>query len=532
MATKEEYARWITENQDKVGTAEFNTVAKAYQEATMGFSVPERRPEIIDPTANPNPTEGMSGTQKFLAGAGKGMTDLARGVGQLTGLVDQQSIDDSRRRDAALMDTGAGLAGNITGTVAALAPTAFIPGVNTYAGATALGAATGLAQPVATGESRLANTAMGGAFGFAGQGVANGLSRLLRPQTSRAVTELMDEGITPTPGQILGGIPQRVESAMESIPFAGQAITGAKGAVVEEFNEAAINRALGPINKTVSAIGHEGMRQAREAVENSYDDALALLPSVQIDPQFDSAIQQIRGVGQSLIPDRARQFERILDDELVGRIGGQQVIGGDLLHTIESQIKSKARQLLSTQGYDEQQMGAALNGVVGEIRGLAARNSPEAAEALRKADSAYAMLLRLERAAGSQAAREGIFTPTQLGSAVRGMDRSLRKVDIAQGQGLMQDLATNGRTVMGGNLPNSGTADRAMMAAILSGRGSTKELIGMMATGGAYTDIGRKILAAALTKRPEASRVAGQYVRRLAPAAAVGSAELARSLQE
>lgn len=122
MATKEEYARWITENQDKVGTAEFNTVAKAYQEATMGFSVPERRPEIIDPTANPNPTEGMSGTQKFLAGAGKGMTDLARGVGQLTGLVDQQSIDDSRRRDAALMDTGAGLAGNITGTVAALAP--------------------------------------------------------------------------------------------------------------------------------------------------------------------------------------------------------------------------------------------------------------------------------------------------------------------------------------------------------------------------------------------------------------------------
>jgi hypothetical protein len=531
MASPEDYARWITANQDKIGTPEFSTVAKAYQQAKMGFSVPERRPEIIDPSANANPTDGMSGTQKFLAGVGKGMTDVARGVGQLVGLTDRDAVDETKRRDAPLMATGAGLAGNVAGTVAAYAPLAFIPGANSYAGATAIGAATGLMQPVGADDSRLTNTAVGGVSGFAGQALANGLSRVLNPQTSKAVTDLMDEGITPTPGQILGGIPQKVESALESVPFAGQAITGAKGAVVEEFNEAAINRALGPINKTVSAIGHEGMRQAREAVENSYDDALALLPQVQIDPQFDTAVQQIRSVGQSLIPDRARQFDKIIDDEIIGRIGGQQIIDGDLLHTIESQVKSKARQLLGTQGYDEQQMGAALSDIVGEIRGLAARNSPEAAEALKKADAAYAMLLRLERAAGSQGAPQGIFTPTQLGSAVRGMDRSLRKVDIAQGEGLMQDLATNGRQVLGGNLPNSGTADRAMMAAVLSGRGSAKDLVGMAVTGGMYTDVGRKALAAALTKRPEVSRTAGQYARRLAPAAAVGSAELVQALR-
>lgn len=527
MAAAEDYARWITANQDKVGTPEFETVARAYQQAKAAAP----RPEIIDPSANPNPTDGMSGMQKYRAGIGMGLTRLARGAGQLVGLVDQQSVDEAKRRDTPLRETGAGLAGDITGTIAGLYPASRIPGVNSYAGAAALGAATGLMQPVASDESRLTNTLVGGASGLAGQALANGLSRMLNPQTSKAVTELMDEGVTPTPGQILGGMPQKVESAMESIPFAGQAITGAKGAVVDEFNQAAINRALGPINKTVSAIGHEGMRQAREAVENSYDDALALLPNVQIDPQFDSAIQQIRSVGSSLIPDRARQFEKILDDELVGRIGGQTQITGDLLHTIESQIKSKARQLLSTQGYDEQQMGTALNEVAKQVRELGARNSPEAAEALKKADAAFAMLVRLERAAGSQAAKEGIFTPTQLGSAVRGMDSSLRKVNIAQGEGLMQDLATNGRTVLGGNLPNSGTADRAAMMAILSGRGSPSDIAGMVATGGMYTDTGRKLLAAALTKRSPNTRAAGEFVRRLAPPAAVGSAELAQALR-
>lgn len=521
MASPEDYARWITENQDKIGTPEFQTVVAAYQQAKAA-----PRPEVID-NMSADPTQGMSRTDKFLAGAGKGMTDVARGVGQVLGLVDQQAIDDAKRRDAPLMDSGAGMAGNITGAVAATYPLARIPGANTLAGAALIGTASGALEPVASDESRLAKTLMGGAAGLGGEAIARGLSRVLSPRTAPAVRQLMDEGVTPTPGGILGGIPQKMESAMESWPIAGQAITGAKAAVTEEFNGAAINRALSPIGQRVTSIGHEGMRQAREAVEQSYDDALSLLPTVQIDAPFAMAINRTRQAAQSLIPDRARQLEKILDDEVAGRIAGSQQISGDLLHTIESQVKRKASQLLKTQGYDEQQMGAALSDLVTEIRALAARSSPEAADALKKSDAAYAMLLRLERAAGSQGAPQGVFTPTQLGSAVRGMDNSLRKVNIAQGEGLMQDLATSGREVLGGNLPNSGTTDRALMAALMSGRGSIKDVAGLLATGGLYSDPGRKLLAAALARRPEASRVAGQYVRRLSPAAALTGAQIA-----
>jgi hypothetical protein len=94
----------------------------------------------------------MSGTDLFLAGAGNGMTDLARGTGQLLGLVDQQSIKEAADRDRALVGTTAGKAGDFVGSMAALLPAAFVPGTNTLAGSAAIGGLTGLLTPVAEGS--------------------------------------------------------------------------------------------------------------------------------------------------------------------------------------------------------------------------------------------------------------------------------------------------------------------------------------------------------------------------------------------
>jgi len=43
-----------------------------------------------------DPTEGMSTSEKFLAGVGKAMTDAGRGVGQMVGLVSQDEIDEAK----------------------------------------------------------------------------------------------------------------------------------------------------------------------------------------------------------------------------------------------------------------------------------------------------------------------------------------------------------------------------------------------------------------------------------------------------
>lgn len=113
----------------------------------------------------------QSGFQNFLAGAGKATYDLARGAGQYLGLESRADVAQSRAQDAPLMQTGAGRAGMIAGTVADMLPTAFIPGANTMLGAAAIGAGSGALQPSASTGETLANTGLGGLAGPVGVGV-------------------------------------------------------------------------------------------------------------------------------------------------------------------------------------------------------------------------------------------------------------------------------------------------------------------------------------------------------------------------
>jgi hypothetical protein len=121
--------------------------------------------------------DGMSDYQKVAAGAGKAVYDLARGAGQITGLVDQKDIDDAKRLDAPLMNTGAGTLGNISGNILSSVPAAFVPGANTAVGASLIGAGMGALQPTSAGDSRLLNTAVGAGAGLAGYGLGKGLNK-------------------------------------------------------------------------------------------------------------------------------------------------------------------------------------------------------------------------------------------------------------------------------------------------------------------------------------------------------------------
>lgn len=116
-----------------------------------------------------NALDEMGAGSKFLAGAGKSFADIGRSVRQMVGAGDQQEINDARKSDAALMGTGAGLAGNVTGTLAAALPTLAIPGANSVAGAAAIGGVMGALQPTIEGESRLRNVATGAALGGGAQ---------------------------------------------------------------------------------------------------------------------------------------------------------------------------------------------------------------------------------------------------------------------------------------------------------------------------------------------------------------------------
>lgn len=139
------------------------------QAAQAAFS--QKQAKAPAPQETYDPTEGMSGTDKFLAGAGKAFADVGRGVRQYLpqaiGGLSGEDIAEARRLDQPLMATGAGMAGNVAGNVAAALPVALVPGANTVAGSGLAGAAYGALQPGVDAAERFKNIAIGGAAGAA-----------------------------------------------------------------------------------------------------------------------------------------------------------------------------------------------------------------------------------------------------------------------------------------------------------------------------------------------------------------------------
>lgn len=145
-----------------------------------------RNPPPVEPP--PNPTEGMSRTQRVLANIGAGMADLGLGARQLytdiTGTPEEQAaiqreVDEKRKRDEMLAESTTG--GSLLQMTGNVAPTLAIP-VGTFArGATALPRALGLmssSAPARLGTGALvADAALGGATLSAVDPVATGESR-------------------------------------------------------------------------------------------------------------------------------------------------------------------------------------------------------------------------------------------------------------------------------------------------------------------------------------------------------------------
>src|SRR5690606_30528084 len=106
--------------------------------------------------------------------------------------------------------------------------------------------------------------------------VTAALSRVIQPKTSADVRALMSEGVTPTPGQILGKGWRTAEEKLKSVPLLGSAIRGAEQRSIEQFNRAAVNRSLAPIGKELpkGVVGREAIEFANEQLSKAYDDVI------------------------------------------------------------------------------------------------------------------------------------------------------------------------------------------------------------------------------------------------------------------
>lgn len=423
------------------------------------------------PEVKYDPTEGMSGLDKFRAGMGKTFYDVGRGVGQLIGTYSEKDATDAKKRDAALMNTGAGVAGNIAGGVALAAPTALIPGANTVTGAALVGAGMGAIQPVAEGDSRFSNTALGAAGGAIGQGVANGLGKLvspvktaLTPEQQRLAQAALNEGIPLNAADLTGSKAlSMTNSVLSNLPFTGGAEAAREAAKKTAFTKAVMAKA----GATTDNAAPDTLKSLMDARGQTIGN-IAKRSTVNMDNALLSDLGNAQAqYSKVLDPNQAAIINRNLDELLNygATIPGETYqstrgVMGRLQQNIDPNVKQAAGQIK-----------AALDAAAG--RSLPAADNA----AWQEARQQYATLKTVSKAMESSAGNSGDIPASQLRTAVK----QANPYTFPRGDGQLNDLARIGEQFVRDKNPNSGTAQRLFIQNLLTG-GAT----GAVAGGAAY----------------------------------------------
>lgn len=438
----------------------------------------------------PDPTEGMSGLDKFRAGFGKAFADVGRGVGQLVGAVDRNDVTEARRLDAPLMRSGSATAGNFLGNVSALVPAAFVPGANTLAGATAIGGLTGLAQPSASTGETLSNIGFGGLGGLAGQAAANSIGRMAaqrgsdltlgQQQAARAGEAL---GMRLTPGKASGSQAlQKLEMALESNPMTSPGFDA-----IKQGNQRALNRAAAQaIGENADELSSPVLSRALGRMENVFDAVKDKTP-VPLDPvavgrrlNAISANSEGQLMGNATLESNGL-WQRL--DDFVNNRGGAT---REQLRSLSSNLGKAARSNMTSQNGDRA-LGQALFEAQEVVEdAIAGSLSAAQRQAYNEARNQYRNLMTLTARTTITNPSSGDVSGRSLATALMQRDRggftfggnSSPMYDAARFVQAFPDI-----------VGNSGTATRSM--------GATDWLTGLPARAATSVYLSRPVMAAA-----------------------------------
>lgn len=427
-------------------------------------------------------------------------------------------------------DAGIDLA-RIGGNVAATLPAAMALPAGTGVVGTAIagagqGAALSAVQPVTSGDfadEKKQQMEMGGIIGAVTGPLGYVVGRALSPRLSPEVRTLADEGVQMTPGQMIGGMARRVEDAVSSVPGVGESVRQAQRASVDSLNIAVANRALRAIGQTVP----DGMQPGGEltahvgrTIGQFYDDALSAARPFTLDGQFVRDLSAVSN--RFMTADSRTEFLDTIRQNVMARIRGGQ-IDPAVYQEVRSELGAAARDAAGpTASRADRELSRAFYAMQEAFDDLFKRANPTQAPAIDAANTAWAVLTRMETAGASRGARDGVFTPGMLDTAVRQGDRTVRRRDYARGDALLQDMSGPASSVLPRQVADSGTPERLATMGLLTGAGASAALglspLQMLALGGAYaayTSPAQRAIQAAITaQRPLPARLAGDAIAR------------------
>ena len=352
--------------------------------------------------------------------------------------------------------------------------------------------------------------------GLIGGGVSGGIStlgRLIAPQLQKGAAELQKQGVQLTPGQAFGGTTQVLEQSAESIPVIGKMIKGSRFEAFKEFNKAAVNKALEPINKQVSknASGREIIREGQEILENQYK---TLLPKLKFksDSNVNASLNRIiNNAKEDLTDSQIKTLQKQIDSF---KAKSKNPITGDSLKRFEEEVKKKVGRYALSTG-EEKAFGDALEDVQKVFEVNLQRQNKELAGELRNINKAYAGFARVETAMQRARGQDAQFTPESLAGAVSKLDKSARRRVSARGDAPLQEISDIGIDVLGSKVPDSGTPGRLLTSGLLGGGASVIDATtgGLLTLGSLpYTKGGRAVFNALIKQRPELVQRAGERI--------------------
>lgn len=367
-------------------------------------------------------------------------------------------------------------AGEYAQTIGEFAPGVLFPvaGAATRAGQIAARVGGGVVAPAVTSETAgqltkgtsaepFARIAGGLAGGFAASRALSpiGGGRNASPEHMRHVQRLRAEGVEPSAAQATGARPLKwAEQVAQDVPF-GPGVRHVEQRS-EQFTRAALRRAgidapratdevldaaYGRIENVFNTVGQRAVLRANPRSQTALRGMMR-----DVQDYFDTTAEVARAPAVAQAAANISEAYRF------------RQITGPMYTAWRSQFSRLARNLKS-----QPEAQRAMNQIVHRLDDIMAPSlTPEARQQLVTARREYRNLLAIEDAAGraGEGAAQGLISPSALKNAVKKQNAR----SYARGRGDLAGLARSGEAVLK-ELPQSGTAPRAMAMGLLTGLG-------------------------------------------------------------
>lgn len=477
-----------------------------------------------------------AGTERVLAGIGRGMTNVARHAGNLVGLTSDEDLATANQLDTDLMNTTGGKVGSFIGETAttalpigggtvALARTGAL-GARLAGNMLARGALEGAAQGALMADP--GQKAQGAMFG-AGAGavlpaLAGTASKAIRGVAKTPEAEaLLREGVDLTPGQMNPlGVANQMEESWQSVPLVGSVIRGAREGAAQDFQRVTIQKAAMPGTKIATGSPDKMLQEAYDSFQPFYDAAKGFPVTAKIvqtkgsDIPLSLAFANASKTASVRASDDARKsVNRWLQNELtsVKRNGDS----GDLIE-LRSKIRSESRKAISQNDTASAEL---LDKAEEQVTSALESQLPKSAlNSLKAADAKYGQYKVVETAVARAKDKAGGFTASDLSEAVAQAHRGANKGSYARGGGGdLRQLAHAGKESMSVVSPPTGARMASIVgpAALALGKSGIGIPVALGALGLTATKTGRRLAAGSMGWQQGGQRVADQVLGQLDP---------------